>query len=142
MDREESPSRTALGGPEAADAPAGAPRGQSGGTLPYKRIAITNAYNARASIRARPTISGVKMRSAELGFRPIDSIAAAVARPWPSPAPNAAIPSPSPPASAMRPLHHDAPPPSPATSARAGFAARTSPTATSVRSEERRGRTG
>src|SRR5213592_1480145 len=132
MDREESPSRTALGGPEAADAPAGAPRGQSGGTLPYKRIAITNAYNARASIRARPTISGVKMRSAELGFLPIDSIAAAVARPWPSPAPKAAMPSPSPPARAMRPLHHDPPPPSDATSARAGFAVRKTPTATNV----------
>src|SRR6266516_1389443 len=131
-DREESPTRTGVGRPEAADAPAGAPRGQSGGTLPYKRIAITNAYNARASIRARPTISGVKMRSAELGFLPIDSIAAAVARPWPMPAPKAAMPSPSPPASAMRPLHHDPPPPSVATSARAGFAIRKTPTATNV----------
>src|SRR6266446_9742733 len=131
-EREEGVTRTGRGRPEAADAPAGAPRDQSGGTLPYRRIAITNAYNARASIRARPTISGVKMRSAELGFLPIDSIAAAVARPWPSPAPKAAMPSPSPPASAMRPLHHDAPPPSPATSARAGFAARKIPTATSV----------
>src|SRR5437667_3348132 len=131
-EREEGVTRTGRGRPEAADAPAGAPRNQSGGTLPYRRIAITNAYNARASIRARPTISGVKMRSAELGFLPIDSIAAAVARPWPIPAPKAPMPSPSPPASAMRPLHHDAPPPSPATSARAGLAARKIPTATSV----------
>src|SRR2546428_511134 len=131
-EREEGVTRTGRGRPEAADAPAGAPRDQSGGTLPYRRIAITNAYNARASIRARPTISGVKMRSAELGFLPIDSIAAAVARPWPMPAPKAAMPSPSPPASAMRPLHHDPPPPSVATSARAGFAVRKTPTATNV----------
>src|SRR5206468_3208876 len=55
-----------------------------------------------------------------------------VARPWPMPAPKAAMPSPSPPASAMRPLHHDPPPPSVATSARAGFAVRKTPTATNV----------
>src|SRR5437667_11668885 len=85
MDRAESPSRTALGRPEAADAPAGAPRGQSGGTLPDKRVAITHAYNARASIRARPTIVGVEMPSADFAFLPNDSIAAAVARPWPNP---------------------------------------------------------
>src|SRR5438132_553975 len=131
-EREQGVTRAGRGRPEAADAPAGAPRDQSGGTLPYRRIAITNAYNASASIKARPTISGVKMRSAELGFLPIDSIAAAVARPWPMPAPKAAMPSPSPPASAMRPLHHDPPPPSVATSARAGFAVRKTPTATNV----------
>src|SRR5256712_3062758 len=131
-EREEGVTRTGRGRPEAADVPAGAPRDQSGGTLPYRRSAIPNAYNARASIRARPTISGVKMRSAELGFLPIDSIAAAVARPCPSPAPKAATPSPSPPASAMRPLHHAPPPPSDAISARAGFAVRKTPTVTNV----------
>src|SRR5437870_3788878 len=46
--------------------------------------------------------------------------------------PTGAVPSPSPPASATRPLHHDAPPPSPATCASAGCAARKIPTATSV----------
>src|SRR6476661_1133509 len=76
-------------------------------------------------------MSGVKMRSAELGFRPIDSIAAAVARPWPSAAPNAAMPSPSPAASAIRPLYHSPPPPSPVTSANAGFASNSIHTAKS-----------
>src|SRR5262249_58183593 len=56
-------------------------------TLPCRKNAITNAYSASASISARPTISGVKTRSAEFGFRPIDSMAAAVARPCPSAAP-------------------------------------------------------
>src|SRR5262245_34714201 len=73
-------------------------------------------------------MSGVKIRSAEFGLRPIDSIAAAVARPWPSAAPNAAMPSPSPAASAIRPLYHP-PPPSAAVSANAGLATRMAPSA-------------
>src|SRR2546428_7318873 len=49
-EREEGVTRTGRARPEAADAPAGAPRDPSGGTFPYRRITITNAYNARASI--------------------------------------------------------------------------------------------
>src|SRR5262249_40792632 len=89
---------------------------------PERLKAITRAKRASASISAKPTMSGVKTRSAEFGLRPIDSMAAAVARPCPRAAPKAASPRPRPAARAIRPL--SIPPPAPAVSAKAGVVSR------------------
>src|SRR6185295_19266389 len=65
-------------------------------------------------------MNGVNNRSAEFGLRPMLSMAAAVARPCPSPTPKAAKPMPIPAPSAIRPPA--APATSPPSAASAGLA--------------------
>src|SRR4029453_8425901 len=77
-------------------------------------------------MRARPMMNGVWILSAEFGLRPIDSMAAAVARPCPSAVPSAATPRPRPAPTAMRPR---SPPPMGTVSAKAGLANNTPSTA-------------